>query len=257
MKPEFIDTHVHIASAEFDCDRDLVIQRAQEAGVRRFVCIGAGTGLDSAQQAVALAERHPFIWASVGVHPHDADRDVDKKALETLCAHPRVVAIGETGLDFHYDFAPRARQEAWFIAQIELARAHKKPLIIHSRLAGKECLAILKQHSASEVGGVFHCYSEDAAFAAELAKINFLVSLPGIITFKNAEALRKTVKDIPLEQIMLETDAPFLAPIPYRGKRCESSFLPHTAQTLADIKGLPIEEIATITTKNAERFFKL
>lgn len=257
MKCDFIDTHVHLDSTDFDADRELVIKRAQDAGVARFICIGASTGFDSASRAIALAEKYPFVWASVGLHPHDTARAVDISLLDPLCSHHRVVAIGETGLDFHYDFAPRAQQEAWFIAHIELAKKYQKPLIIHSRKAGADCLALLKKHQAAQVGGVFHCFSEDAAFAEELKNINFMVSLPGILTFKNADSLRQAIKVIPLEQIMLETDAPFLAPIPHRGKRCESAFMLHTASALADIKQLPLEEIARITTQNAERFFKL
>lgn len=276
---ELFDTHVHLDSAAFDPDREAVVARAQAAGITRFVTIGAGAGpaasvgsagattertpLASAQTALALAERSPFIWASVGVHPHDAtisSRDTlatHVAELRRLAAHPRAVALGETGLDFHYDFAPRADQERWFIEQIAIAREVKKPLVIHSRQAGSACLDLLTRHGAADVGGVFHCYAESAEFAARLRDINFMISIPGIVTFKKSAELRAAVGVIPLEQIMLETDAPYLAPEPHRGKRCESSFMVKTAEAVALAKGITLAEVARATTANALRFFKL
>lgn len=276
---ELFDTHVHLDSAAFDPDREDVIARARTAGVTRFVSIGAGAGpaansgdtaqtvertpLASARQAIELAERLPYVWASVGVHPHDATIasadtfSLHATALRRAAAHPRVVAIGETGLDFHYDLAPRDDQARWFTEQIAIARESKKPLIIHSRNAGEECLELLTTNGAAEVGGVFHCYGESAEFAARLRAIRFMVSIPGIVTFKKADALRAAVAAIPLEQIMLETDAPYLAPEPFRGKRCESSFMVRTAEAIATAKGLTLEELARVTTANAIRFFNL
>lgn len=254
---DLFDTHVHLDSKEYDSDRNEVIARAQAAGVSRFVSIGAGEGLASAARAINLAEQHSFVWASAGVHPHDAGIEFQPGKLEELASNPRVVAIGETGLDFHYNFAPAEQQERWFVAQIEIARRLKKPLIIHCRQAAAQCLDLLQRHGADEVGGVFHCYSEDAAFALKLRDIRFMISMPGLVTFKNAEAVRTAIRDIPIEQIMLETDGPFLAPIPHRGKRCESSFMVETAKTIAQVKGLPVEELARITTANACGFFKL
>ncbi len=257
MTIEITDSHTHLDSTEFDADRDAVIARAHAAGVTRIVTIGAGFGAASTRNAIALAEKYPFIWASAGVHPHDAKIASDEIPLEELANHPRVVAIGETGLDFFKELSPVPDQERWFRAQILLARKLKKPLIIHSRQAGPQCLDILIEMKASEVGGVFHCYAEDANFAKKLAAINFLVSFPGTLTFKKAENVREIAKTIPLSQIMVETDAPYMAPEPYRGKRCESAFVVETAKMLAHIQGVSLEECARITTENAKRLFKL
>lgn len=254
---DLFDSHVHLDAKDYDSDREEVISRAQLAGIRRFVSVGAGYGAESAKRAIALAESHSFIWASAGIHPHDAATSLEPEKLHQLAAHPRVVAIGETGLDFHYDFAPRPQQEAWFRAQIEIARDLKKPLIIHCREAAAECFALLSSTHAGDVGGVFHCYSENAEFARKLGGINFMVSVPGMVTFKKADGVRNAVREIPIEQMMLETDGPFLAPVPYRGKRCESSFMVETAKAVAELKGLALEELARITTANALRFFKL
>lgn len=283
---ELFDTHIHLDSAVFDADRADIIARAHAAGVTRFVSIGAGAGpaapvsgssaapsggdmapdrtpLASAPLALRLAESYSFIWASVGVHPHDATISSDERfeahrgELSTLARHPRCVAIGETGLDFFYDFAPKDDQARWFQTQVELAREVGKPLIIHSRNAGAECLKLLTENNAHEIGGVFHCYSESAEFAAELRKINFMISIPGIVTFKKSDNIRDAVRGTPLDQIMLETDAPYLAPEPFRGKRCESSFMVKTAEMVAAVKGISLDEVARITTENALRFFKL
>ena len=283
---ELFDTHSHLDSAVFDTDREEVLARARAAGVTRFVSIGAGAGpaapttgdtnapsgadmnplrtpLASAPQALKLAERHPFIWAAVGVHPHDSRIESEESferhraELRELAHHPRAVAIGETGLDFFYDFSPKVDQFRWFESQIDLAKELGKPLIIHSRNAGMESLNLLTERGAHEVGGVFHCYSESAEFAATLRKINFMISIPGIVTFKKSQNIRAAVAGAPLEQIMLETDGPYLAPEPYRGKRCESSFMVKTAEMVAQIKGISLEEVARITTANALRFFKI
>lgn len=249
------DSHTHLDSEVFDNDREEMIERAFAAGVTRLVTVGAGAGLDSAVRAIALAERYPFVWATVGVHPHDAGKDIDFDHLTELTRHPKVVAVGETGLDFFRDWAPKDRQYLYFEQQIALALAAKKPLVIHSRDAGDECLRILTTNGAAAVGGVFHCFSENAEFAAKLREIGFLVSFPGFITFKKQQDARNTCSTIPLEQIMVETDAPYMAPEPYRGKRCEPSFVVETARQLAALKGLSLQEVARQTTDNALRLF--
>lgn len=260
---ELIDSHTHLDAKDFDTDRESVIQRAKDAGVTRLISIGAGYGAESAARAIAISEKYDFVWASVGIHPHDAKSDPDQNPDQTtiirsLALHPRAVAIGETGLDFYRDWgAPRELQEKWFRFQIALAIELNKPLIIHSREAGNDCLKMLRDGGAEKCGGVFHCYAENEIFAAELRKINFLISIPGTLTFKKADALRAIVKEVPLEQIMLETDAPYMAPEPHRGKRCESSFMVETAKMLAKVKGLSLEQVAAQTTKTAEMFFKL
>ena len=251
------DSHTHLDADAFKEDQSAVIERALAAGVRRIVTIGASEGFKSADRAIALAEKYDFIWASAGIHPHDAATPIDIKALESLLLHPRVVAVGETGLDYFKEWSPRELQDRWFRAQIELALSVKKPLIIHSREAAEQCLEILRSYHAERVGGVFHCYSEDAAFAEKLKEINFLVSIPGSITFKKAEKLRDAVKAIPLAQIMLETDAPYLAPEPHRGKRCESSQMVETALAVAKIKAVSVEHVAQVTTSTASTFFKI
>jgi len=255
MKLDLTDSHTHLDAEQFDSDRDGCIERAVAAGVTRLLSVGAGRGLDSARSAIALAERYPFIWASAGIHPHDAGHDLAWSDLEQLAMHPRVVAIGETGLDFYRDWAPRERQYALFEHQIDLALRVRKPLIIHSRDAGEECLRVLAERGAQGVGGVFHCYAENAAFAERLRSIGFLVSFPGSLTFKKSEQMRETCRSIPLEQIMVETDAPYMAPEPHRGKRCESAFVVETARCVAKVKGLSLEEVAAITTENALRLF--
>jgi len=249
------DSHTHLDSKEFDEDREACISRALEAGVSRILTVGAGRGLDSAYKAIELSERYPFIWCSTGVHPHDAAHDIDRDELSRLAAHPRVVAIGETGLDFFKEWSPVDRQREMFEVQIALAVAVNKPLIIHSRDAGAECLDTLRRLGADKVGGVFHCYAEDHLFAAQLREINFLVSFPGLLTFKKTEEIRIICKQIPLEQMMVETDAPYMAPEPHRGKRCEPAFVVETARRLATLKEKSLEEIAEVTTANALRLF--
>ena len=252
-----IDSHTHLDAEAFDADRHQVLARAAAARVQTLVTIGSGAGLTSARAAVALAQEHTAVFCSVGVHPNDASIAFDMTTLEELAKHPRVVAIGETGLDFYWEHAQAADQERWFRAQIALARSVKKPLVIHSRNSGSACFQILQEERAWEIGGVFHCFSEDSRFAARLADINFIISVPGNITFKKAEQFRQAVRDTGLDRLMLETDAPYLAPVPHRGKRCESAWLVDTAQFVAALKGVSLEELARATSATAERLFHL
>ncbi len=255
--PEIFDTHTHLDAAEFDNDRAEVLVRATEAGVMRIVNIGATDGFLGAERSLKLAEENEQIWFSAGIHPHDAETPLDKERLRKFLNHPRCVAVGETGLDFFKDWSPRDLQYKWFRLQVELALEAEKPLVIHSRDSLEECLEVLIEMNAQEVGGVFHCYAGDAKFAKRLESINFLVSFPGILTFPKAENVREAARDIPIEQIMLETDAPYLAPVPFRGKRCESSYTVETARKLAELKGMSYEEIACATTRNALSFYKI
>jgi len=254
---EFCDSHAHLDSAEFDADREEMISRAKRAGVTRLIAVGPSDGNESSKRAIALAKSHEGIWATVGIHPHDVARPFSYDELRELAKEEKVVAFGEIGLDFYRDWSPFYLQEEHFRRQVELAIELKKPVIIHSREAGEKCLAILKEHGAQEVGGVFHCYSEDAAFAKKIAEMNFLVSFPGSLTFKNAHSTREAAKAIPLDQILIETDAPFLSPVPYRGKRCESAFIVETAKALADVKEISLEEVSAETTRNAMRIFRI
>lgn len=254
---EFIDTHAHLAAPDFKDDLEAVIERAQEAGVKNIVTIGAGYGKQSAADAIDLADRFDHIFLALGLHPCDSLEKIDAEWLLELSRHPKVKALGETGLDFYWKKTDPKIQEYNFRVHIEVAKQAHLPLIVHSRDAAEECLRVLCDANAATVGGVFHCYSEDAAFAKKLVAINFKISLPGVLTFKKADALRSAVKDIPLEQIMLETDCPFLAPQRVRGKRSEPAYVLDVAQTLAEVKQLSVEEIAKQTTANAKAFFKL
>jgi TatD DNase family protein len=252
---QLIDTHAHLHGVEFDNDREQVIERAVENGVTRIVTVGVENGLSSARKAILLAEKYDFIWATVGIHPHDAKDGFDYSKLRELALHPRCVAIGETGLDFYRNLSPVDAQEQIFRKQIELALEVEKPLVIHCREAGPACLEILQDYDLKSIGGVFHCYAEDEYFAQKLFTMGFFVSIPGTVTFKKAFQVKKTAQALPLDQLLLETDAPYLAPEPYRGKRCESSFLLETAKAIAALKNIELAHLANTTTQNAIKLF--
>jgi len=254
---QVIDSHIHLDFDDYAPDFAEVMARADAAGVIGMISIGSSTSFESAERAIKLAEKYPNVWASAGIHPHASETPFDPERLIKLASHPRVVAIGETGLDFFRDWAPRECQERWFNAQIKIAKELKKPLIIHSRNAGEDSLKMLKDGGAAEVGGVYHCFSEDATFAERLREINFLVSFPGTITFKKNDPLREIVKAIPLEQIMVETDGPYMAPEPHRGKRCEPAFVADTARMVAKAKGISYEECAEVLLRTTRNFFKI
>jgi TatD DNase family protein len=249
-----IDSHCHLDTAYLPEGPADVLARAHAAGVAAFVCIGVGeTG--AAQAAVALAEQRPDVFATVGVHPHDAAGLTQDgyAALAALARHPRVVAIGEVGLDFHYDHSPRDVQSEVFRRMIALARALKKPLVIHTRSAANETLAVLREEGARDVGGIIHCFSEDRAFAEQALDLDFDLSFSGILTFKSAHTIREAARFAPLGRIMVETDSPYLAPVPLRGKPCEPAYIVHTAKALADLRGMPFDSLASATTANAAR----
>ncbi|HMO01782.1 MAG TPA: TatD family hydrolase [Oligoflexia bacterium] len=254
---EFFDTHCHLNDPQFDQDREEVVKRARTGGVKHILCIGASKGIQSNQKALSIAEKDEFIYASIGIHPNDPANFESIEEIEKLAHHPKVVAIGEAGLDLYWQQDNLSEQIKIFIKQIALAKKLKKPLIIHSRAAAKECLDILTRENVAEVGGVFHCFSEDQVFAERLAEMGFYVSFPGSLTFKKNELARKVASAIPIFQILLETDAPYLAPQSKRGKRCESADLVEIAEILALCKGLTIKEVAQVTTENAKKLFKL
>lgn len=257
MKPQFIDSHAHLAAPDYKDDIDEVIARAIEAGVYHIVTIGAGYGKQSAEDALILADKFDCLSVSVGLHPCDSLEKIDAGWLEDLAKHSKVKALGETGLDYYWKKADPQIQKYNFCVHIEVAKAKKLPLVIHSREAAEDCIRILIAEGAKDVGGVFHCYSEDVEFAKRLAEINFKVSFPGVLTFKKTDSMRQIAKEIPLEQIMIETDCPFLAPQRVRGKRCEPSYVVDVANTLAEVKGITLERVAEITTSNAKAFFKI
>ncbi len=256
---DIVDTHCHLDFDVFGAERDEVLARARAQGVRWFVTIGSGRETQSAGEAVRLCEAHRDVLATVGVHPHDA-RIADTAVMDsmkTLAANPRVVAVGEVGLDHHYDHSPRDAQASAFRQFVALAREVRKPLVIHTRSAPAETLDILRSENARDVGGVIHCFSEDAAFARSALDLGFDISFSGIVTFKRSDDLRAVAKIVPRDRLLVETDAPYLAPVPHRGRRNEPAYVAHTAACLAETLGITYERLCEITTDNACRRFGL
>ena len=252
-----IDAHAHIDGREFDGDRAEVLTRARAAGVSPIITIGTGPTLADIGRAVALAEAEADVWATVGVHPHDAAR-IGAGWWEQLDAwgrHPRVVGIGETGLDFYYDHSPREAQAEAFREHVRLARRLGKPVVVHVRDAHPETLALLREEHAEP--GIIHCFTGSPDDASAYVNIGFYVSFSGIVTFKTAGPLREAVRRVPLDRILIETDAPYLAPVPMRGKRNECSFLPYTAAVVAREAGVTVAEVAHATERNARNVFAL
>lgn len=254
-----VDTHCHLDPQYFPAGPDEVLERAREAGVAGFVVIGVGTDLAPARAAVALAKRiSDRAGAAVGVHPHDAITldDAAYAELAKLAAEPEVVAVGEIGLDYHYDHSPRDVQRAAFARLVGLARELKKPIVIHTRNAPADTLDVLAQEGARDVGGVIHCFSEDRAFAEKALDLGFDLSFSGIVTFKTSLDVQQVARWAPLDRILVETDSPYLAPIPKRGKPNEPAYVVHTARRVAELRGIPFEALAEATTANAERMFR-
>src|SRR5881397_4025219 len=250
-----IDSHCHIDDARFDADREAMIQRARDAGIEHFVTIGFD--LKTSRAAVALAQKYPFISATVGVHPHEVKHIQDNwnDELRALAKSERVVAYGEIGLDYHYDHSPRDVQRARFREQVQLARELYLPIIIHTREAQEDTIAILQEEKAGALGGVFHCFSGDAWLAKDALDLGFYLSFSGVITFQNATMLRDIAKTVPLDRILVETDSPYLTPVPHRGKRNEPSYVRHVAEKLADLHGLSAQDVEDATTQNTKRLF--
>lgn len=260
-----IDTHCHLDPHYFPEGSDAVMARARAVGVGGFVVIGVGESMQPARDAIELARRLPScVAATVGVHPHDASRLVGAAGLdateaaefERLARAPEVVAIGESGLDYHYDHSPRLQQRDAFAWQIALARTLGKPLVIHTRTAPADTLDVLTSENARDVGGIIHCFSEDWAFAARALDLGFVISFSGIVTFKNAKAIHEVAAKVPEAAYLVETDSPYLAPIPHRGKPCEPAFVVHTAARVAELRGESAETVAAATTRNAVRVFR-
>ncbi|MBB6674894.1 TatD family hydrolase [Cohnella nanjingensis] len=252
------DTHAHLDSPKFDNDREDVIARAQEAGVSTIVNIGFNR--ETIPTTMALAERYPFIYAAVGWHPTDAvdmRLEEDLAWIERLCAHPKVVAIGEIGLDYYWDTSPKEVQQVVFREQIRLAKRLNKPIVIHNRDAHEDVVRLLREEGASEVGGIMHCFSGSWETARQCLDMNFYISFGGPVTFKNARVPKEVLDKVPLDRLLLETDAPYLAPHPLRGKRNESAFVSLVADAAAEIKGLTREKIEELTSLNARACFGL
>jgi TatD DNase family protein len=251
------DTHVHLNADQFAEDLEEVINRAQNEGVSHMVCVGFDR--QTIEKAMELAETYDFIYACVGWHPVDAIDMTDEDLLwiEELATHPKVVAIGEMGLDYHWDKSPKEIQKEVFRKQIRLAKKVKLPIVIHNREATADIVEILKEEEAAEVGGIMHCFSGSPEVAIECLKMNFYISLGGPVTFKNAKKPKEVAAAIPLEKLLIETDCPYLAPHPYRGKRNEPGYVKLVAEQIAEIKGLSYEEVAIATTYNAKKIFDI
>jgi TatD DNase family protein len=255
VSAELFDTHAHLHFPDFVDDFDAMMTRARDAGVRRIVTIG--TDAETSRAAVAVAERDADVWASVGLHPHDAEQGDDAffAELETLARAPRVVALGEMGLDFFRNLAPRPAQEAAFRRQIALARALGKPVVVHCRDAHAETLAILADERVGDVGGIMHCFSGDVEIARRCLDLGLLISLAGPVTYPNARALPDVARFVPGDRLVVETDCPFLPPQPHRGKRNEPSYLVITAARVADLRKEPLDALGARMADNARRLF--
>ncbi len=257
---DLIDSHAHLDFPQFDADRAEVLARARQAGVRTMLAIGSGPGPEKLEAALPFAEQHDWIYASVGIHPHEARLATEAhfEQLERLAAQPRVIAWGEVGLDYYHDHSPRDVQGRVFRRQLEQARAAKKPVIIHCRDAWPACLAILAQGWRSAgLGGILHCFTGTLEEARKGIEMGFLVSFAGNLTYPKAQNLRDVARELPLDCLLIETDSPFLAPQSRRGQRNEPAYLAEVAQTLAIVRDLAADEIAGLTAANFRRFFKL
>jgi TatD DNase family protein len=262
----FVDSHAHLDGKQFDSDREQVIARAREVGIQTIVAIGNGDGPQDVDCGIRLAEKYDFIYATLGIHPHEA-RLADDDAyqnMERLARHPKVIAWGEIGLDYYYDHSPRNLQKEVFIRQMELAAAVKLPIVIHCRPseasdnAWEDCLGLMREHWAAKgLGGILHCFTGNWPQAKRALDMGFMISFAGNVTFPKAQQIRDAALEVPLERMLIETDSPYLAPVPHRGKRNEPAFLKETARRLGELRGLSAEEIGQQTTRNFYKFFKL
>ncbi len=257
---DLIDSHAHLDVADFEADRVEVLERARLAGVSAVLAIGSGPGPEKLSAALPFAEENNWVYASVGIDPHEARLATDAHfdELNRLAKHPRVIAWGEVGLDYHYDHSPRDVQQRVFRTQLDQARVAKKPVIIHCREAWSDCLAILEQNwCRAGLGGILHCFSGTLDDARRGIEMGFMVSFAGNLTYPKAQNLRDVARELPLQSLLIETDSPFLAPQRYRGKRNEPAYVTEVARTMANVRNLAADEVAGITAANFRRFFKL
>ncbi len=268
----FIDSHAHLEGKGYDDDREEVLARAKQNGIEAYLAIGNGDGPDTADCGIRLAEKYdgspeyPRIWASVGIHPHEAslaNEAADAQMLE-WARHPKIIAWGEIGLDYFYDHSPRETQKTVFLRQMELAQAAKLPIIIHCRPsdnsenAWDDCLSMIREHwTSSGLGGVLHCFTGSVAHARRALDMGFMISFAGNITFPKAQTIRDAAQVVPLDRMLIETDSPYLAPTPHRGKRNEPAFVKEAARQIGELRGLSAEEVGAQTTQNFYRFFGL
>ena len=256
MTPIF-DTHAHYDDEAFDVDREELLASLPKQGIGRIVNVGAS--LDSCKRTLELVDHYDYIYGAIGIHPNETAElaEEDLVWLKRQCSHEKCVAVGEIGLDYYWDEPEREIQKKWFVAQLELARQVKKPVIIHSREAAKDTADILTAEHAGEIGGVIHCYSYTKEMARTFLDMGFFIGVGGVLTFKNAKKLKEAVEYIPMDRIVLETDCPYLAPVPNRGKRNSSLNLPYVVAAMAEIKGLDEEEIRRITWENGVRLYRM
>jgi TatD DNase family protein len=262
----FVDSHAHLDGKQFDSDRELVVARAREAGVHTMVAIGNGDGPPVLDAGIRLAEQYDFVYATIGIHPHEARLadEASYRDLERLAVHPKVIAWGEIGLDYFYDHSQRDVQQAVFIRQMELATAAKLPIVIHCRPsdgsdnAWEDCLGLIEtQWAPKGIGGILHCFTGNWPQAKRALDMGFMISFAGNVTFPKAEQIRNAALEVPLDRMLIETDSPYLAPVPNRGKRNEPAFVKETARKLGEVRGLSMEEVGERTSRNFYNFFKL
>jgi TatD DNase family protein len=262
----FVDSHAHLDGKQFDSDRDEVIRRAQEAGVQAMVAIGNGDGPPILDAGIQLAEKHPLMYATIGIHPHEAKLASDDAyaEMERLARNPKVIAWGEIGLDYYYDHSPKATQKQVFARQMDLAATANLPIVIHCRPsegtddAWEDCLQLIQNDWESKgIGGILHCFTGTWPHAKRALDMGFMVSFAGNITFPKAQQIRDAAAQVPLDSILIETDCPYLAPVPHRGKRNEPSFVRETARKVGELRGKTMEEIGELTSRNFYRFFKI
>ena len=262
----FVDSHAHLDGKQFDSDREQVIARARESGVQTMVAIGNGDGPPHLDAGIQLADKYPFMYATVGIHPHEASLASDEalSELERLARHPKVIAWGEIGLDYYYDHSPRDTQKSAFTRQMELAGTAKLPIVIHcrpsdnSQNAWDDCLSLIQQQwDPKGIGGILHCFTGNSAQAKRALDMGFLISFAGNLTFPKAQPIRDAALEVPLDRMLIETDCPYLAPIPYRGKRNEPAYVKETARKIGELRGYSMEEIGEQTARNFYNFFKI
>ena len=251
------DTHAHYDDEAFDEDRDRVLMGLKEAGVGTVLNVGAS--MASSESTLALTEQYPFVYGSAGVHPSET-AELDEEKFQRLCEilkNPKILAVGEIGLDYYWEEPEHEIQKKWFLRQLELARQMQLPVIIHSRDAAKDTLDMMKEARAGEIGGVIHCFSYGTEMAREYLNMGFFLGIGGVLTFKNAKKLKEVAAYAPIEQIVLETDCPYMAPTPHRGTRNTSANLPYVVNALAEIKGILPEQVIEITEQNARRLYRM
>ncbi len=260
----FVDSHCHLDGPRFDPDREQVISRAREAGIHNILAVGTGDGPGTLDCAVRLSAQYDLVYATIGIHPHEAKlaTEPDFTELEQLARRPKVIAWGEIGLDYYYDHSPREIQQNVFVQQMELARAAKLPIVIHCRPSDEsdnawdDCLALIEQHwKPAGLGGILHCFTSTWARAKHALDMGFLISFAGNVTFPKSQQIRGSANEVPLDRMLIETDSPFLAPVPHRGKRNEPAFVKEVARQIAELRGLSADDIGSQTSQNFYRFF--